>query len=57
MQNYFHCEYKLLPDDKHTIKTDVVTFGTAAKLYCENDSKVLRTWLDKNKTWVTWTTE
>lgn len=57
VQNYFHCEYKLLPDDKHTIKTDVVTFGTAAKLYCENDSKVLRTWLDKNKTWVTWTTE
>ena len=55
VQNYFHCEYKLLPDDRDFIKTDVVTFGMAAKMYGDNDSKVLRTWLEGNKTWVAWT--
>ena len=56
VQNYFHCEYRLLPDDKDATKTDVVTFGLAAKMYGDNDSKVLRTWLEGNKTWVAWTT-
>jgi len=55
VQNYFHCQYKLLPDDKDYVKTDVVTFGMAAKMYGDSDSKVLRTWLDGNKTWVAWT--
>ena len=54
VQNYFHCEYKLLPDDKEVISTDVVTFGDAAKLYADNDSKVLRVWLEGACTWVAW---
>ena len=54
-QTYFHCTYKLLPDDKESVKTDVVTYGIAAKLYTENDSRVLRTWVDGGKTWVAWT--
>ena len=55
IQNYFHCEYKVLPDDKDVVKTDVVTFGMAAKMYSDNDSRVLRTWLEKKKTWIAWT--
>eukprot|EP00795_Rhopilema_esculentum_P002461 gene2461-18118_t len=54
-QTYFHCTYKLLPDDKESVKTDVVTYGFAAKLYTESDSRVLRTWVDGGKTWVAWT--
>ena len=54
MQNYFHCEYRLLPDDKDVTKTDVVTFGTAAKIYSDHDSKVLKTWVEGDKTWVSW---
>ena len=54
-QSYFHCSYKLLPDDKESVKTDIVTFGVAAKLYTEHDSRVLRPWIDGNKTWVAWT--
>lgn len=56
VQNYFHCEYKLLPDDRDVIKSDLVTFGMAAKMYTENETKVLRTWLEANKTWVAWMT-
>ena len=55
VQNYLHCQYKLLPDDKDYIKTDIVTFGMAAKMYGDNDSKVLRTWIDGDKTWIAWT--
>eukprot|EP00794_Sanderia_malayensis_P005993 gene5993-6689_t len=54
-QNYFHSTYKLLPDDKESVKTDVVTYGVAAKIYTDSDSRVLRTWTEKDKTWVAWT--
>ena len=57
VQNYLHCQYKLLPDDKDFIKNDIVTFGMAAKMYGDNDSKVLRTWNDGDKTWVAWTNQ
>ncbi|XP_033647231.1 uncharacterized protein LOC117306814 [Asterias rubens] len=53
-QNYYHCQYYLLPDDTEAIKTDVVTFGMAAKIYTEHDSKVLKTWQEKNQTWIAW---
>ncbi|XP_022081512.1 uncharacterized protein LOC110974284 [Acanthaster planci] len=53
-QNYYHCQYYLLPDDSEPIKTDVVTFGMAAKIYTEHDSKVLKTWQEKNQTWIAW---
>ena len=54
-QNYFHSAYKLIPTDKDSMRTDVVTFGMAAKLYTDNDSRVLRTWMEEDKTWVAWT--
>ena len=52
---YYHLEYKLFPSDTEPIKADVVTYGVAAKIYSESDSKVLKTWRDGDKTWVTWT--
>ncbi|KAL9960808.1 hypothetical protein ACROYT_G034311 [Oculina patagonica] len=52
---YYHLEYKLFPNDPDPVKADVVTYGVAAKIYSESDSKVLKTWRDGDKTWVTWT--
>lgn len=52
---YYHLEYKLFPTDTEPIKADVVTYGVAAKIYSESDSKVLKTWRDGDKMWVTWT--
>ena len=55
-QGFFHYEYNLLPDDEDTVKTDVVTFGVAAKIYTDRqEPKVLRTWQDGDQTWVAWT--
>ncbi|XP_077982883.1 uncharacterized protein LOC144437742 [Glandiceps talaboti] len=53
-QNYYHCSYYLLPDDSDPTKTDVVTFGMAAKIYTEHESKVLKTWQEGEHTWVAW---
>ena len=52
---YYHLEYKLFPTDTEPMKADVVTYGVAAKIYSESDSKVLKTWREGGKTWVTWT--
>ena len=54
-QFYYHLEYKLLPDDSEPIKADIVTYGVAAKIFSDGDSRVLKTWQDGEKTWVTWT--
>lgn len=51
---YYHCQYYLLPDDEDPTKTDVVTFGMAAKIYTETDSKVLKTWHEGDQTWIAW---
>ena len=53
---YYHLEYNLFPElDTEPVKNDLVTYGVAAKIYSEMDSKVLKTWQDGEKTWVTWT--
>ena len=54
-QFYYHMEYKLLPDEADPLKTDVVTYGVAAKVYIESDSKILKTWNEGKKTWIAWT--
>ena len=55
-QNFFHFEYILFPDDDEAVKTDVVTFGMAAKIYTERqEPKVLKTWVEGDRTWVAWT--
>lgn len=54
-QNYYHLEYYLVPDSSELVKTDVVTYSMAAKIYMErHDPKVLKTWTDGEITWVAW---
>ena len=54
-QNYYHLEYKLLPDDDELMKTDVVSYGVACKVYMErHDPRVVKTWQDGDVTWFSW---
>ncbi|XP_067683346.1 uncharacterized protein [Haliotis asinina] len=54
-QNYYHVEYYLLPDEEELTKTDIVTYGMAAKIYMErHDPRVIKTWQDGDITWIAW---
>nr|XP_018669380.1 uncharacterized protein LOC100176752 [Ciona intestinalis] len=50
---YLHCEYLIAPQQERTI-TDVVTYSVAAKIFTENDSRVVKTWDDGQNVWVAW---
>lgn len=53
---HYHLEYTLLPDDDDVVKTDLVTFGIAAKIYTEkHEPKVIKTWQNGPLTWIAWT--
>ncbi|XP_069500062.1 uncharacterized protein CFAP92 isoform X2 [Ambystoma mexicanum] len=54
-QGYYHLEYSLFPDDPEPIKADVVLFGAIAKLYMENETKVIKPWQEGDKLWLAWT--
>ncbi|XP_035244766.1 uncharacterized protein cfap92 isoform X1 [Anguilla anguilla] len=54
-QGYYHIEYSLFPDDPEPTKVDLVLFGLAAKVYMENDTKVLKLWQEGGKMWLGWT--
>ncbi|XP_070192982.1 uncharacterized protein [Littorina saxatilis] len=54
-QNYYHVEYYLIPGEDELMKTDIVTYGMAAKLYMErHDARVIKTWQDGELTWIAW---
>nr|XP_039250444.1 uncharacterized protein LOC120328106 [Styela clava] len=52
-QQFFHCEYGIAPGHERTV-ADIVTYGVAAKVFTETDSKVIKTWDDGSRTWVAW---
>ncbi|CAD5115287.1 DgyrCDS4280 [Dimorphilus gyrociliatus] len=55
-QNYYHIEYGMLPGEEEILKTDIVSFGPAAKFYAEKqESRVLKTFQSGNCSWIAWT--
>jgi len=53
---YFHVEYELVPT-MGVVEADIVTYAIGAKIFTEDDSKVVRTWFDGDMMWVTWEME
>uniref|UniRef100_A0A8C9FUQ1 Cilia and flagella associated protein 92 (putative) n=1 Tax=Pavo cristatus TaxID=9049 RepID=A0A8C9FUQ1_PAVCR len=50
----YRIEYFLLPDDLVPRKTDLVVFGTVAKLFAESASKTVMPWLENDQIWISW---
>ncbi|XP_060713808.1 uncharacterized protein cfap92 [Tachysurus vachellii] len=53
-QAYYHIEYKLLPDNSEPIKVDLVMFGLVAKVYMDNETKMLKPWRQGDLLWLGW---
>ncbi|XP_075177362.1 uncharacterized protein CFAP92 isoform X1 [Anomaloglossus baeobatrachus] len=53
-QKYFHFEYFLLPEDTEATRVDVIMFGAVAKLYMEQETRLLKPWQENERTWLTW---
>ncbi|XP_018600058.1 uncharacterized protein KIAA1257-like [Scleropages formosus] len=53
-QSYYRIEFTLLPDDPEPMKFDLVMFGVAAKIYTDNETKVLMPWQEGDQVWLAW---
>ncbi|XP_029005897.1 uncharacterized protein cfap92 [Betta splendens] len=53
-QSCYHVEYKLL-SDMEPVKVDLVLLGPLARMYTEDESKILRTWQERGQIWICWT--
>ncbi|KAG1949676.1 hypothetical protein F2P79_011508 [Pimephales promelas] len=53
-EGYYCIEYNMLPDEPEPIRADLVIFGTLAKIYMGNETKVLKPWREGNQVWVGW---
>ena len=51
--HFLHCEYVVSPLNAAT-STDVVTYAVAAKVFTDQDSRVVKTWDDGERIWVAW---
>ena len=51
--HYLHSEYTIAPENEATV-TDLVTYAVAAKVFTENDSRVVKTWDDGKRIWIAW---
>ncbi|AWP03485.1 DUF4550 domain containing protein [Scophthalmus maximus] len=54
-QSCYHVEYKLLPGDTETVKVDLLVFGPVAKMYTDDEFKIVKTWQEGDQTWCGWT--
>ncbi|XP_062843232.1 uncharacterized protein cfap92 isoform X2 [Trichomycterus rosablanca] len=52
-KSYYHIEYNLLPDSE-PIKVDLVMFGSVAKVYMDNETKMLLPWQEEENVWIAW---
>ncbi|KAL3851655.1 hypothetical protein ACJMK2_015384 [Sinanodonta woodiana] len=54
-QSYYHIEYYLVADSDEVMKTDLVTYSMACKIYPErHDARMVATWQERDVTWVAW---
>jgi len=51
--HYFRCEYILIPGSPPCV-TDIVAYPVAAKIFHENETKVVKAWDDGKFLWITW---
>lgn len=54
--HHFHLEYQLVPGQEtgSIYRTDIVTYGIIAKIFTEQDERVVNTWNENGLTYYGW---